>query len=70
MIEKLTEKEKEILELLSQGFTNKEISTKLFIQLSTVKTHIHNIYDKYGINGPNTRIKVALIYKGNKNDNQ
>ncbi|MBN1822047.1 MAG: helix-turn-helix transcriptional regulator [Prolixibacteraceae bacterium] len=41
---RLTEKEKQILKLISEGKTNKEISKLLFIELSTVKTHINNIY--------------------------
>ena len=42
----LTEREKEILDLLSKGFLYKEIATELFISKETVKKHIHNIYDK------------------------
>lgn len=33
-----------VLELIYNGFSNKEIADKLFISLSTVKTHINNIY--------------------------
>lgn len=42
----LSEREKEILHLLAEGFRNKEVADKLFISLSTVKTHIYNIYQK------------------------
>lgn len=45
-IETLTDREKEILELLARGFLYKEIATALFISKETVKSHIHNIYDK------------------------
>ena len=45
-VEALTERENEILELLAKGFLYKEIATKLFISKETVKSHIHNIYDK------------------------
>ena len=45
-LEMLTNREKEILELLAKGFLYKEIATKLFISNETVKSHIHNIYDK------------------------
>ncbi len=34
----------EVLDLINNGLTNKEIAGKLFIALSTVKTHINNIY--------------------------
>ena len=42
----LTNKEKELLELLSKGFLYKEIADKLHITINTVKQHIHNIYEK------------------------
>ena len=44
----LTQKEKEILLLISQGKSNKEIASALFVELSTVKTHINKIYAKIG----------------------
>ena len=45
-LETLTDREKEILEFLAKGFLYKEIATELFISKETVKSHIHNIYDK------------------------
>ena len=45
-LEKLSTREQEILEQLSKGFRYKEIATKLFINIETVRKHIHNIYDK------------------------
>lgn len=47
---KLTEREKEICELLLEHKQNKEIASRLFLSLGTVKTHIHNIYLKMEIN--------------------
>ena len=44
--EKLTEREKFIVSLISQGMTNKDIGNELSISLSTVKTHVNNIYKK------------------------
>ena len=35
-----------MLELASQGATNKEIGEKLFISVGTVKNHVHSILDK------------------------
>lgn len=40
----LTVRQKEIIELILHGCTNEEISEKLFISISTVKTHLNNIY--------------------------
>ncbi len=42
--DKLTERQKELLKLISEGFSNKEIADKLFITESTVKYHVRNIY--------------------------
>ncbi len=49
----LTKKEIEIFELLKQGKTNKEIASELFISVSTVKTHINNIFKKLNISNRN-----------------
>ncbi|MBU0473317.1 MAG: helix-turn-helix transcriptional regulator [Bacteroidetes bacterium] len=40
----LSQREIGVLELINNGLSNKEIADKLFISLSTVKTHINNIY--------------------------
>lgn len=42
----LSTREQEVLNLLSEGFRNKEVADKLCISISTVKTHINNIYEK------------------------
>lgn len=43
---KLTERESEILALLSQGHSNKEIADKMSVTVSTVRTHLSHIYEK------------------------
>jgi DNA-binding NarL/FixJ family response regulator len=43
---KLTGRELEIVALIAEGLTNKEIALRLFIETQTVKNHIHNILDK------------------------
>jgi DNA-binding NarL/FixJ family response regulator len=42
----LTAREKEILQLITQGMTNELIAAQLFISVQTVRNHIKNIYDK------------------------
>ncbi len=42
----LTKKELEVLSLISEGFSNKEISDRLVVTLSTTKAHVHNILQK------------------------
>jgi len=43
---KLTARELEIINLIAEGLSNKEISQRLFIETQTVKNHVHNILDK------------------------
>jgi DNA-binding CsgD family transcriptional regulator len=45
----LTEREREIVQLLGQGLPNKQIADKLCISPATVKNHIYNIYQKTGV---------------------
>jgi DNA-binding NarL/FixJ family response regulator len=49
-LQKLSEREKEILSELSQGLRYKEIADKLFLSTETVRTHIRNIYEKLQVN--------------------
>jgi LuxR family transcriptional regulator, maltose regulon positive regulatory protein len=46
MVEPLSQRELKILELIAQGLSNREISERLFLALSTVKGHNRNIFDK------------------------
>lgn len=45
----LSEREKEILQLVAEGLTNREIAQKLSISHNTVKVHISNIFEKTGV---------------------
>lgn len=47
----LTKREEEMLEMLAEGMSNQQISSRAFISVGTVKTHAHNIYAKLGIRG-------------------
>jgi DNA-binding CsgD family transcriptional regulator len=46
----ITKREQEIISLLMEGKSNREIEAKLFISLGTVKNHLYNIYQKAGVN--------------------
>lgn len=48
--EKLSKREREILDYLAKGLRYKEISEKLFLSQETVRTHIRNIYEKLQVN--------------------
>ena len=43
----LTHRERDVLELVSSGLSNREIANKLFVSENTIKTHLRNIMDKY-----------------------
>lgn len=49
-LEKLSAREQEILDYLSKGYRYKEIAALLFINIETVRKHIHNIYEKLQVN--------------------
>ncbi len=46
----ISKRELEILSLLAQGYSNSEIAAKLFVSLSTVKTHNQNLFEKLEVN--------------------
>jgi two-component system, NarL family, response regulator LiaR len=45
----LSKRELEVLQLMAQGLSNKEIAQQLFVSLSTIKTHANNLFDKMGV---------------------
>jgi LuxR family maltose regulon positive regulatory protein len=49
LVEPLNERELEVLDLLAAGLTNREIASRLFISLNTVKAHCRNIYGKLNV---------------------
>jgi LuxR family maltose regulon positive regulatory protein len=49
LVEPLSERELEVLQLLAKGLTNREIAARLFLSLNTVKRHTLNIYGKLGV---------------------
>ncbi len=49
-LEKLSVREQEILNYLAKGYRYKEIASLLFINIETVRKHIHNIYEKLQVN--------------------
>ena len=46
----ITEREREIILKVVQGKSNADIARELFVSIATVKTHLHNIYTKIGVN--------------------
>lgn len=58
----ITNREKEIIEYLSRGFSEKEIAEKLFISPKTVNNHIDNIRRKIGVS---KNIEIVAYYIAN-----
>ena len=55
----LTARELEILEILSQGYSNRKIAAKLEISNNTVKFHLKNLYEKVQVDN---RIQAVAFY--------
>jgi len=49
LIEPLSDREREVLQLIVAGLTNQEIAERLYIAVSTVKSHVNNIYGKMNV---------------------
>ncbi|MEW6586407.1 MAG: response regulator transcription factor [Nitrospirota bacterium] len=56
----LSQREKELLEFIYRGLTNKEIADRLFISEKTVKTHLYNIYRKLNVSRRTEAISLLL----------
>ena len=54
---KLTPRELEIVHMVAEGLRNRRIAERLFISEGTVKIHLHNIYEKLGVDG---RLELAV----------
>jgi len=53
---RMTKRERQVIELIANGDTNKEIAQKLHLSTYTVKSHVHNILEKLALN---TRVQIA-----------
>jgi two-component system nitrate/nitrite response regulator NarL len=56
---KLSRRECEVLALIEQGSSNQGVANRLYIELGTVKNHVHNILDKFGVR--NRRQAVSIV---------
>lgn len=62
----LSRREKEILDLLLEGFANKDIASRLSISVFTVKNHLRHIYEKLHVR---SRTDVLLRYRDTRSEN-
>lgn len=54
---RMTKREREVIELITDGLTNKEIGQKLHLSNYTVKSHVHNILEKLALHN---RVQIAI----------
>ncbi len=63
---KMTKRERQVIELISEGYTNKEIAQELHLSTYTVKSHVHNILEKLALS---TRVQIAkYVHDSSKKD--
>ncbi|MCE7041914.1 response regulator transcription factor [Dyadobacter sp. CY312] len=56
----LTSREKEVLELISDGLTNAQIAEKIFVSVNTINTHRQNLLIKFDVSNTAALIKIAV----------
>jgi len=57
----ITRREKEVLKLVAEGFTNAEISEKLFVSVPTINTHRKSLLEKFEVK--NTAMLLGKVYR-------
>ncbi|WP_139275737.1 response regulator transcription factor, partial [Mangrovactinospora gilvigrisea] len=55
----LTTRETEVLRLIADGLSNQEIAERLFVSVTTVKTHINNLFAKTGVRDRAQAVRYA-----------
>ena len=59
----LTKREREVMLLVAEGLSNKEVGRRLGLSEGTVKIHLHNIYTKIGVSNRTELANLALTHK-------
>ncbi len=60
-VEKLTRRERDVLGLLAEGLTNREIAKRLYVSVGTVKSHVHKILGKLNVRSREAAARVAQL---------
>jgi DNA-binding CsgD family transcriptional regulator len=59
----ITERESDVVALVAQGLSNKEIADSLFVSLTTVRTHLYNVFKKTGAKSRIDLLRIARQYR-------
>lgn len=60
LVNPLTEREYEVLQLSLSGMSNKQIADKIFVSVSTIKFHLGNVYNKFGVSNKNEALEYVV----------
>lgn len=60
---RITQREKDVIELIAEGLSNKEIAEKLYLSPYTIKSHVHNILEKLTLN---SRLQISKYARDNE----
>jgi DNA-binding NarL/FixJ family response regulator len=63
VIDSLTDREREILDLLAQGLSNKRIATQLYLSVRTVEGHLANIYARLNVHSRTEAMLLAVKFR-------
>lgn len=56
---KISKRELEVLQLMSEGLSNQEIAARLFVSLHTIKTHTSNLFEKLDVKRRTQAVETA-----------
>jgi two-component system, NarL family, nitrate/nitrite response regulator NarL len=62
-VNSLTSRERQIVLMVAEGLTNKDVGRRLNLSEGTVKVHLHNIYTKLGINKRTALVPIAHAHR-------
>ena len=60
-LQRLTPREREVLELLGEGLTNAQIADRMYVEVSTVKSHVHSILEKLEVHDREEAARYLLL---------
>lgn len=58
--DRLTEREREVLRLLSRGVSTEQMANQLGVSVNTIRTHVQNVLHKLGVNGRGKAVHLAM----------